>query len=285
MLGVFRLARNYATKIVEKCPAPMYDTGCTYCKLPTFPADKQINHDHNLNGTSALPWKHVLVFLHGITDFSAMPSKIEMIPNTLAGEFTVLRKLLSPVHPVIVSNALVPGFNVEATSKQKVYLYPDNKVVEFEMEHLEQFAEHYLIPEPAEAVPETYNPFASGAKKVARTRVDHSELFKESEMDKNLVLICGHTQRDVRCGLLAPILEKEFHKVLEHEKLDDDVKVGLISHVGGHAYAGNVLYFPRDCSDFPVVWYGRVFSESVQGIVKETIQEGRIIKELYRGDL
>lgn len=276
---MIRFTRGLA-KFVEKCPPPVRDTGCTYCELPDFPADKPINFDHNLNGTSAIPWKHILVFLHGITNFNTMPSKIELIPGSLANTFASIKRKLSPMHPVMVSNALVEGINVAASGRQKVYIYPDNKVVEFDTENLMEFVSHYLLPEKAV---ETYNPFTR-KKKASLAHVDHSELFEELPMDENLVLICGHTQRDIRCGALAPLLQEEFERVLEHDATPE-VKVGLISHIGGHAYAGNVIYFPKDCNKMPVVWYGRVFPELVQGIVTTTIRNGNIIKELYRGEV
>lgn len=70
--------------------------------------------------------------------------------------------------------------------------------------------------------------------------------------------------------------------------------VASISHIGGHAFAGNVvIYIPkqwklRDRNVYsPLagkgIWYGRVEPRHVWGIVEETIQKGRIIEELLRG--
>lgn len=278
---MLRTARRYASRFVDTCPPPSYDTGCTHCAIPEFPPDKPINYEANLNGTGSDPWKHLLVFLHGFKDFDIMPPKVELTVGSLANEMTQLKRLLSPNHPVSVTNALVSGICEKPNGKERVYLYPDNKVVEFDMKHAKQFVEHYLLPEKEDVV-EVYNPFAPKAEK-SHGRQDHLELFQERPIDEDLVLICGHTQRDIRCGLLAPILKDEFERVLEKENLHH-VKVGLISHVGGHAYAGNVLYFPRDKTQ-PVVFYGRVFPELVQGIVNTTIKGGQIIKELYRGDV
>lgn len=280
---MLRLARGYATKFVSRCPPPAYDTGCTFCEIPTFPSDKQIDYDKDLNGTAAAMWKHVLVLLHGVTNFDTMPSKIDLIPNSLANHFeTLKRSMLSPLHPVTISNALAPGLNIAAGEKQKVFIYPDNKQVEFDKDHLPQFIEHYLLPE--NETTEVYNPFAASTKRNFQ-RKEYPELFLESKIAKDLILICGHTQRDIRCGELAPILKHEFDAVLEREGLASKVDVGMISHIGGHAYAGNVIYFPKDCLEMPTVWYGRVFPESVQGIVHETIIGKNIIKELYRGQV
>jgi (2Fe-2S) ferredoxin len=72
-------------------------------------------------------------------------------------------------------------------------------------------------------------------------------------------------------------------------------RVGLISHVGGHKFAGNtILYFPpgmkgRDEKGHGLagcgIWYGRVEPKHVEGILRETVGEGKVIEELFRGGI
>ncbi|PYH85498.1 Sucraseferredoxin-like protein [Aspergillus uvarum CBS 121591] len=125
-----------------------------------------------------------------------------------------------------------------------------------------------------------------------------------------VILICGHGGRDMRCGVMAPVLETEFQRVL-HEKgfaaadgedapvdRPDRAHVGLISHIGGHKYAGNVIvYLPpgmtvvgEDASSVvphPLagkgIWYGRIEPKHVQGVVEETILGGRVLADHFRG--
>ena len=136
------------------------------------------------------------------------------------------------------------------------------------------------------------------------------------------VLICSHMSRDSRCGILGPLLRDEFAAQLaqkgfqvHNEEFDvggnttDDppepaVNIGLISHVGGHRWAGNViLYVPPNYVPPPLttspdqpplpttasplsgtgIWYGRVAPQHVQGILEETLLRGNIIRELFRG--
>ena len=137
------------------------------------------------------------------------------------------------------------------------------------------------------------------------------------------VLICGHNNRDRRCGVLGPLLRNEFQawtnpggpnsevvkmtrKTKRVERLMDSAvppedwtktshpaQVGLVSHIGGHAWAGNVIvYLPSDHrvenDTVPLlagkgIWYGRVEPRHVEGIINETIRKGRIIGELLRG--
>ena len=72
------------------------------------------------------------------------------------------------------------------------------------------------------------------------------------------------------------------------------MKIELCSHIGGHAFAGNVIIcIPRDfrpiknqdvsCLAGKSIWYGRVEPRHVEGIVTETLENGRVIQELLRG--
>lgn len=278
--------KRFFSRIVTHCPKPTYDTGCTHCEIPQFPPDQQIDFNKNLHQTASQPWKHVLVLLHGVTDFNNMPSKINLVPGSFANELEVLkRSKLSSVHPVLVSNIITQEWNGKSENGMfKVMIFPEAKVVQFNPNHLSEFIEHYLLPDKA-PVTDLHNPFANFGNGKKLESIKYPKLFQEEPVEKDMVLICGHTQRDIRCGILGPMLAEEFSQVLKRENLTSKVDVGLISHIGGHAYAGNVIYFPHNTKQFPVTWYGRVFPPNVQGIVKETIVGKRVISELFRGDL
>lgn len=115
--------------------------------------------------------------------------------------------------------------------------------------------------------------------------------LKAEKYDNAVVYICGHMSRDKRCGILGPLLRDEFQKQLDRESFS---KLGikppcleLISHVGGHIFAGNVIIYMPDSAGMPPrgIWYGRVEPKHVEGILKETVGRGRIIKELFRGGI
>ena len=67
----------------------------------------------------------------------------------------------------------------------------------------------------------------------------------------------------------------------------------MISHIGGHIFAGNViLYIPPSArlkggEPHPLrgmgIWYGRVEPKHVEGIIAETLGEGRVVMDLFRG--
>lgn len=124
-------------------------------------------------------------------------------------------------------------------------------------------------------------------------------------VDEILVLICGHGARDDRCGILGPLLREEFQEKLERQNISvlrdssgersessslPPARVGLISHIGGHKWAGNVIvYIPPSFHGNPLagkgIWYGRVGPEHVEGVVGKTIMDGKVIKNLFRGGI
>lgn len=131
--------------------------------------------------------------------------------------------------------------------------------------------------------------------------------LKAQPVNEVVVLICGHGGRDRRCGALGLPLQKEFEEKLQHASINVLPKerslkeapvsraahVGLISHIGGHKWAGNVvIYIPPSwhaegghALSGSAIWYGRVEPRHVEGIVQETVLGGRLIEELWRGGM
>jgi (2Fe-2S) ferredoxin len=137
-----------------------------------------------------------------------------------------------------------------------------------------------------------------------------ADLLQVRQVNEIVVFICGHGGRDSRCGALGPPIQAEFERKLKDVDISvlprrrpadvdpstSTAHVGLISHIGGHKWAGNVIiYIP---STWPsarlqathdlagtAIWYGRVEPKHVEGIVQETIVRGLLIKELWRGGM
>ena len=112
----------------------------------------------------------------------------------------------------------------------------------------------------------------------------------------------------MRCGVMAPALESEFQRVLQERgftSADSEgttvdapthAHIGLISHVGGHKYAGNVIvYIPpkmtigTSSEPHPLagkgIWYGRIEPKHVEGLVEETILGGKVVTDHFRGGI
>lgn len=147
------------------------------------------------------------------------------------------------------------------------------------------------------------------------------------EVTDLIVLICGHGGRDQRCGVMGPLLGSEFLRLLANRGVDTSgdagkpllslirrqtnpaniedgtadiedstvrARVAMISHIGGHAFAGNVIiYVPpsfriegkRSPLAGKGIWYGRVEPRHVEGIIEETIFKGNVIADLFRGGI
>jgi (2Fe-2S) ferredoxin len=61
----------------------------------------------------------------------------------------------------------------------------------------------------------------------------------------------------------------------------DNVEIVMVSHIGGHKIAGNVICYTHQGKRG--VWYGLVKSCHCRAIVEETLEKGLIIEPLYRG--
>ncbi|EGV64382.1 hypothetical protein CANTEDRAFT_114174 [Yamadazyma tenuis ATCC 10573] len=254
-------------KFVDRCPKPTVDTGCTFCR-PALPLPIKQGPLHN---TAASPWKHVLILSHGYRTIFDVPSNIYNVPGT-AQKLRQLGSSRSPDFPVLISHVFFSNYR-EVPSKPEnevVYLYPDNLRIEFDRRHLQQFNDKYLLPANHQPAQPVYNPFQKPVPTVPHSaKVDSDS--EPSPIDSSVFLVCGHNTRDERCGILAPPIVEELQKVGKETDI-----FGYITHVGGHAYAGNMIIYPEG------IWYGRIVPEHVQGVV-EAYGMGHVIRDLYRG--
>ena len=96
------------------------------------------------------------------------------------------------------------------------------------------------------------------------------------------IFVCVHRERDARCGSLGPLILDAFQSYIKKEKLESKVFAYGISHVGGHAFAGNCIIYHQQES-LNGHWYGRVKPSHIQQIIHDHILNGKIIKDLWRG--
>jgi hypothetical protein len=64
---------------------------------------------------------------------------------------------------------------------------------------------------------------------------------------------------------------------LKQRGLDSAVTLHQTSHVGGHAFAGNLLIYPGGD------WYGYITPENVSELIDQHLIQGKIVSELWRG--
>lgn len=93
------------------------------------------------------------------------------------------------------------------------------------------------------------------------------------------VFVCTHGQRDARCGQCGPPLVERFTTELAARGLERSIIVARTSHVGGHAYAGNVLLYPGGD------WYGYVTPDDTPRLIETAVLGGDILPDLWRGRL
>ncbi|RYP40855.1 hypothetical protein DL767_001336 [Monosporascus sp. MG133] len=226
-----------------------------------------------------------------------------------------------PFHNVSVLNSSFPSSisrrpEVQTTS---AYLLPSFKYVPFlprvSFDSVQALVRGYLLPEKL-------HPMHHGLSPIHRDRLLRKEAYQHllygvQDVTDVLVLVCGHGGRDMRCGVMGPVLQKEFETklpragfdVLRGPMVDERVsapalsgtvgesprtaRVAQISHIGGHKYAGNVIiYLPPTLKNqtgnpHPLaghgIWYGRIEPKHVEGLIRETIVSGNVIRDHFRG--
>ncbi|TLS26221.1 hypothetical protein PpBr36_04523 [Pyricularia pennisetigena] len=292
-------SRKPAFPTIESCPPPT----CSCQPTPNMAEGFEIDHGTKLNGLMPAYQQHVLVCT-GKDDWA---SKIEdedggdNLAADLRGFFGRGGSLSDPYHNVSVLNASFPSSGRAGTS---VFLLPDFKLVPSvergsSSEQLEGLAKGYLLPEKLHNAHDAMS--AEHREKLVRKPELQRLVGDVRDFDEILVLICGHGGRDQRCGIYGPLLRTEFERALSQLGVDvltgpvdrvshDGVnkkpssRVGLISHIGGHKFAGNVIiYLPPSLQTeeglpHPLaghgIWYGRVEPRHVEGIIRETVRKG-----------
>lgn len=133
---------------------------------------------------------------------------------------------------LVTSTNLAPP-NDEQPGTASGYLFPDGKYfTDVPIDQADSFILANLLP-------------------TEKINTEKKSMFKSTDMDHSLILICGHNARDARCGEIAPLLVNEFRATLaKHDLLynSDDksnsrnkYEVGVCSHIGGHVVSN---FFP-----------------------------------------
>lgn len=222
---------------------------------------------------------------------------------------------------MLITNSAFPSLETgDGDSRTtSAYLFPSFQHVQgipITKSGVRAFAREFLVPandSPELPSSDTRNSFnkqevttPDGVTKTASRLI--ASIFNVSPVSQPIVLICGHMERDKRCGVYGPILLEQFNR---HLPPTANPTATLVSHIGGHRFAGNVvIYIPLDFlptlrrSAPPSgdmvnkkkhllphklagsgIWYGRVEPESVEQIVNETILGGRIVGKHFRGGI
>lgn len=178
-----------------------------------------------------------------------------------------------------------------------IFVLPDNRLYTVHERQIEDFA--YFVGggklKRSKHHKPSFDDYLKGANN-AQLQTDDKSLrgsepekhqFDYKPSDKDWVLICGHYQRDERCGLVGQDLIKEIRE----KNLCPNQNVGLISHVGGHKYAGNVILYNNYGSNdeagkhqLDCLWFGKVLPPNLSLLFKN-LGHGLIPRDLYRGGI
>lgn len=243
---------------IKKCPDPTYDTGCTFCKPPLEIQESLKQPNESIRNTVPSLNK-IIIYLSNIKDNKSWPKKVE--------SFDIMRSLSKVGRGngnMIVLSSLSPRDPTLIDKEAGFLIFPDAKKLYINLQTSSKNDESFK---------ELFKTINENKK------LTTNEIFNVSPVERITILICGHEQRDKRCGVMGKLIHDEFINVLQHENLNNDIDLGYVSHVGGHVYAGNVIILKPDGT---VIWYGLVKPQHVQGIVEKSVKDNQIIEQLSR---
>ncbi|KAI9320026.1 Sucrase/ferredoxin-like-domain-containing protein [Dichotomocladium elegans] len=156
---------------------------------------------------------------------------------------------------ILVTNASLPSTFSTKRGAFDVHLLPDNVVIanvtSRRAKKLLEFIYNRPNAEPFEVHPSPFD---------------------------NLLLVCGHARKDKRCGTVGPMLKKALEDAVGMAGVS--AEVALVSHLGGHAFAGNLVMYTHQGQR--AIWYGRVTPCHCMDIIHQSIVQDRVIQDLLR---
>ncbi|KAF9880987.1 hypothetical protein CkaCkLH20_01137 [Colletotrichum karsti] len=282
--SVFTSRRAYAAKpstprpppppppfeTVPTCPSPT----CGCAETPAMPEGLPIDFKSPLNGVVSAYAEQVLVCT-GKDDWASRIEE-ENSGDNLAADLKELfgrgGTYSDPWHNISVLNSSFPSSVPKRSELQttSAYLLPSFKYVPFlprvSFDSVQALAKGYLLPEKLHKMHDGLSPIHRD--RLTRKEAYQSLLYGVRDVEDVLVLVCGHGGRDMRCGVMGPVLRDEFERQFEGlgvgvsrgpVEVDEgdgeriaapegrgmSARVGLISHIGGHKFAGNcIVYIP-----------------------------------------
>lgn len=231
--------------------------GCSDpCEVhPSYPPGlaKKINQTKKLQGTVKAYSRHVIVCAG---EASKWPPKVDKEDGSLVQLLSTEVSSHSIPHRVLLTAAQIPSHS-SSEDKVDILIFPDSiKYIGVDKSQFGLLVEEQLV----------------------QGKICES-LQHELLSAKKYLMICAHKKRDKRCGTTGPILAEQFWEVLQEKNMENEVVIGLVSHFGGHKFAGNVIVYPEG------VWYGRVTPCDVPMIVDKHLIRGEKVKRLLRGQM
>ncbi|KAF8651386.1 hypothetical protein AX16_004809 [Volvariella volvacea WC 439] len=181
-----------------------------------------------------------------------------------------------PLKSKAPSRVVTPGLGLEDRSRSPSYDPTAFRSEDMEVPSRVSVFTRYGTHMGSLDIPNLRAEYADEAEELIKSFVDGNKLphdtgpnikLDTSKKDEIHLLVCTHGARDCRCGTTGGQVfdalrdEVERRKAIDSDGIMQRVKVGAVSHVGGHAYAANLLVFPYG------EWLGYVKPEHVPSVL------------------
>ncbi|KAG2177319.1 hypothetical protein INT43_007976 [Umbelopsis isabellina] len=277
LINAFKSAIGRGQDLLPPSDLLVTEEDCNACPNPChdhkqFPSYLKLDNHTPLLGSTKPYSRHILI----ATGKSDWASHIDEEKDTVAAALLHHMNKVSPPFRIVTTNSSLDAMHSTIPDSTDIIVLPDNILVSnVTVNNVEQFYDLFLAtPLPSKSDAEL--PDTKG----------HSELKVIKNMYTSMILLCSHRRRDKRCGVTAPILAQEFDHILRQKDIHEGeggVTIVMVSHIGGHKFAGNVILYTHEGRRG--IWYGRVNPCHCEAIVEQTLIEGKVIKDLYRGSM
>ncbi|KAJ3136372.1 hypothetical protein HK100_001749 [Physocladia obscura] len=253
---------------------PFSSECCTPINQKTNQAEKQTQSQLRPIELSKFNYiQHLLVLSPAHSIQSEWPKKIEADPYiSKLNEATAILSNLKITASTTISSSPPPSpsaiaplqFQSQSESARDILVFPD--MLHFKNVCPQSF--DVLVKHLVESRLGVFN--ASTAS---------SDIAVDTCTGTHHLLVCTHASRDVRCGALGYRLISALADVLGPRK---DVVVHESSHVGGHAWAANLIAYPRGD------WYGNLAQSGETAVpdaraLVDAVDTGVVFWEKWRG--
>jgi hypothetical protein len=214
-------------------PTDLLVKDCASCTDPCeehqqYPAYLEFDNETPLLGSMSPYGRHIMIH----TDQSDWPERIENDLGTLAANLqALLVENPMPWRTFVTNTSQISSHSTTVHGSLDVTILPENIVV------------GNVTPDDAQLI---YDIFVKLPLYTADEPLDIEATFKSFDLKElgvypnpydSLIMICSHRKRDKRCGVTAPILNREFDHVLRELDIHDGeggCSVFMVSHVGGN---------------------------------------------------
>lgn len=185
----------------------------------------EFDNDSPLLGSMSPYGRHIMIG----TAQCDWPERIEEDYGTLAANLqALLVNQPMPWRTFITNTSLVAHYSNNVSCSMDVIILPDNIIVANVTADDAQLIYDVFVKMPL--------PTQSIDVNTAFKDYNLGELGVFPNPYENMILICSHRKRDKRCGVTAPILNREFDHVLRDLDIHDGeggTSILMVSHVGG----------------------------------------------------